>query len=405
MPALVLVFLTGCHNRAYNELYIESMAAEIRDLEDQLYEYDHEYQQLEQKLAATAAENARLQSMLSDPTAAPSQKKRPMGLDFLPRTAPKPLSEELPPPLESANESSMKERASSILEVPSLDDNSSGAAGLGGQPPANVPEQLPDPPRRNEAESMLRPQPSNGFGRPPAVEEIAPEFNLDDLTPPEIKPGEPIPPPSSGGNPGFTDRLQQGGLAPRVDELDLDSGRIELPVQLAGQLSPSTPARLTVATEQITDRRIVELAFNPVHSRSMNMDDDPADDGLVLLLQPKNERGQVVLSPAALSIVVVDPAREGNTSRIGRWDYTAAEVKGKIEPLGTAQGIHLTLPWNGPDPTADRVIVFARYTFENGRQVVGQKEIFVAGADGYKAVWTPRGTTPDAAVRHASAEQ
>ncbi len=37
------MFSTGCRNRAYSDLYVESMAAEIRQLEDQLYEYDNEY--------------------------------------------------------------------------------------------------------------------------------------------------------------------------------------------------------------------------------------------------------------------------------------------------------------------------------------------------------------------------
>ena len=49
----------GCHRRGYTDLYVDSMASEIRDLQDQLYEYDHEYRLLEQELDSLRRQNAR----------------------------------------------------------------------------------------------------------------------------------------------------------------------------------------------------------------------------------------------------------------------------------------------------------------------------------------------------------
>src|SRR5690554_954635 len=49
--------LAGCHGRAYRDLYAENMAAEIRDLEDQLYEYDHQYKLLEQQVEVLRQQN------------------------------------------------------------------------------------------------------------------------------------------------------------------------------------------------------------------------------------------------------------------------------------------------------------------------------------------------------------
>ncbi len=54
----------GCARRAYNDVYVENMAAEIRDLEDQLYEFDGEYRVMEQQLEALRSENARLRGAL-----------------------------------------------------------------------------------------------------------------------------------------------------------------------------------------------------------------------------------------------------------------------------------------------------------------------------------------------------
>ncbi len=69
MSTFVLIFAIsgGCARRAYNDVYVENMAAEIRDLEDQLYEFDGEYRMMEQQLDALRAENARLKSGLPAP--------------------------------------------------------------------------------------------------------------------------------------------------------------------------------------------------------------------------------------------------------------------------------------------------------------------------------------------------
>ncbi len=413
MLVLGSALFTGCHNRAYNDLYVESMAAEIRDLEDQLYEYDHEYRVLEQKLAALQAENNQHSSAV--PQKAPKATDPLPGIDFQPRpaaplaptaeTIKKPQASQTPSILESpmgGDVGPIPEKPAAIpptgTQMPSLDiqPSPSGNGGLGSI------DNLPPPPTAD-------PTGRQGIAPMPNAPGAEDDFDLDSMQPPTIELGEPMPPPSLLPGNGADNRRS----APE-DDLEMNLARIEIPSQLAAKSGNVGQAQLTVAAEQVTDTRVVELAFHSSHSRSANFDDDAADDGLVLLLLPKNERGQMVPVSAALSIVVLDPAREGAAARIGRWDYSSAEVKQKLEPLGTNQGIGLTLPWNGPNPSADRVIVFARYTFENGRQVIGQKEIFVTNQDRFKTVWAPRGnsqnnmtagqsdSTPVGSVAHAS---
>jgi hypothetical protein len=184
-------------------------------------------------------------------------------------------------------------------------------------------------------------------------------------------------------------------------DMELNLSRIDVPAQLASNLGP---AQLKLGAEKPTDMKVVEIAFHPSLTRAANFDDEPDDDGLYLVLQPKNAVGQMVPTPAALDIAVLDPSREGDAARIGRWTYSAVEVKAKLQPIGSNQGIHLSLPWNGPDPAADRVIVFIRYTFPDGRQVVNDKHIFVAGKGSMKTVWVPR-STDESPVTAASFER
>jgi hypothetical protein len=226
------------------------------------------------------------------------------------------------------------------------------------------------------------------------------DIKLDDLTVPTITTGSLAPP-----------SIDPKQIVSPERDLELNLSQIEIPSQLAkGQ---SNSAKITSAVQVVADKRIVDLVFNPALTRAVSFDEDNQDDGLYLVLLPKNEQGQFVPLPAAITIEAIDPSRDGAKSQIGRWNYSASEVEGKIQPIGSKQGIHLTLPWNGPNPKSDRIMVIATFQLENGRKLVARREIFVNNSNGLKTVWTPRasggnskpagtmGTTP---VISASAE-
>lgn len=376
---VTVVASTGCQRRAHTELYVENINARNRDLEDQLYKYDYEYRMLEQELRSLRAENAQLRNADEGSSSA----RNPLRF-FSPRPDAPTEAEEL----EGAGES---ESANSSSEPPSIIESPKPGMSSGN---------LPSPPSSSRG--------SNGDAEPN-------DFGTEPLAPPTIDPGEAMPPPL----PARGNRADNGS-----DALQRNLGQVEIPALLASQsktieegedsdaaLIELTPAfggaSLRAAVAELTDTRVVELAFHSSLSRAANFDDELDDDGLYLLLQPKNESGQVVPIAADLSVVVLDPARTGKSARISRRDYSANEVKSKLQLSGKHQGIHLTMPWNGPDPEADRVIVFARYTFPDGRQVIGEKTIFVSSEGGLRTVWAPRAESSgerEGSVRSASHE-
>ncbi|MFK7737330.1 MAG: hypothetical protein AB8B50_14950 [Pirellulaceae bacterium] len=407
----------GCRHRAYSDLYVENMAAEIRDLEDQLYEYDYEYRLLEQELSSLRQQNNQIQSQTPSTSSQESTFGNRQPLQFMTPASPTVV----PDPVDPYQGDNGAQGRSSILE-----DNSSSSG------PEEVPS-LPAESGQGNAPRETPPSRVNPFdrGQPqadPAGEDSGFGTSPDDLLPPQIDLGEPMTPPlpTSSYAPISGDRAANS--QPQMDALELNVSRIEIPAQFASQKTlkssiqsgrtgsqssasntdfdsakkkaePNndgelnfTPGFATIrpAVEQVTDQRIVELAFHPTLSRAANFDDVTDDDGLYLVLQPRNEKGQVVPIAANLSVVILDPSRSGKAARIGRRDYSATEVKSKTVRSGSKQGIHLTLPWNGPDPNADRVIVFVRYTFPDGRQVIGEKTFFVSGPGGLKTVWAPR---------------
>lgn len=369
---LGIAALSGCRNRARSELYLDNLAAENRNLEDQLYEYDHEYRLLEQELQSLRLENARLQDGVS-------AEGQGSGAGFWKADrANNSSGDSLPTPSVGGG--------SSILDGIDKTSNSSGGD------------------RTAPSAGNLPAFPGSDSQREPI--DLNDSFDPDDLSIPSIEPGEPMPPPQPNG------LLQTSSGLPSSEgySLEMNLSQVEVPAQLASNSSlklvgnAASDGMIDVGAnpEKITDKRIVEIAFHPSLSRAANFDESPEDDGVYLVLQPMNEQGQMVPTAASLSVVVLDPAREGNAARIARWDYSDNDVEAKMQPIGSKQGIHLTLPWQGAKPSADRVIVFARYTFPNGRQVIGQKEIFVSGGDGFPTVWTSRSAS---SVQTASASE
>ncbi len=149
------------------------------------------------------------------------------------------------------------------------------------------------------------------------------------------------------------------------------------------------------------DVRVVDLRFHPSLCRGINMDNSGDDDGLALVLQPLNEAGEFVPLAADLMVVALDLSRDEAHAKVGRWNFSRAEVQTYIQPIGASQGIQLRLPWTGEKPQADRVVVFAYYTTEDGRRVVKDQEVLLNNMHRQNTVWVPRASKDDS-VRAAS---
>lgn len=388
----------GCARRAYNDVYVENMAAEIRDLEDQLYEFDGEYRVLEQQLEAARAEAARLRGAL------PAPKNRTLKQETIPNNPSSPSdgmsSDYFVPragassnPLPPATSSKTTPSAAPSLDVSPgapLNPTTPKSSPPANKPPGNTPSLTPAP--------LPAPKPAPG----------ADQFNPNDLLPPTIEPGEPMPPnmpapslpapslpgpsmPGLGINPANPVTMQSD------NGLELELGQIKLPAQLASLQTGNQPdesvvrsAQIHPAAEMPSDTRIVDIKFHPSLCRAVNSDQQGDDDGLYLVLQPYNTSGEFVPLPADLMVLALDLSREEKKATIGRWTLSSADVKSKMNPIGSSQGIHLSLSFSGPAPQCDRVLVFAYYTLPDGRRVVAEQEVMLNNLHRQNAIWVPR---------------
>ncbi len=254
-------------------------------------------------------------------------------------------------------------------------------------PPAGGPKPAPSLDSSGLPKTFMPSDPPADLSTPKKVPgENKQPFDIESLTPPTIDRGEPMPPitPAPTVNPAMPVTLDMH------DGLEVELGRIPLPAQLASSSTDLDSSRRAQQNVMPQDTRIVELRFHPSLTRSINIDGKGDDDGLYVVLQPYNERGEFVPIGADVMILALDVSRDEQNSKIGRWTFSAADIKSKMQPIGTSQGIHLTLPFTGPAPQCDRVQVFAYYTTSEGRRVVAEQEVLLNNAHRQSTVWVPR---------------
>ncbi len=336
--------MAGCRRQAYSELYYEQMASEIRALEDRIYEYDAEYRALEDELLIAQQELERVKQ--SDNSArSGSSTSGLFGNGGSPKN--QPTRPDIDIDLDSPP---------SVI-IPGADDTSDGG---NASPTLNPP--IGNPTKQSER-SLVSP-PSLGNEQPKG-------------------------------------RTMKASAPPSIAENDsIGSSRIPLPVSTSVQQALHTQANSSSqpnseSKKSPQDRRVVEIAFHAPLCRGKNFDEGNEDDGIYLVLQPKNQAGEVISEIGNLTIIAAEPKNEGEEPRFARWEISAAQASESMQLTGTAQGIHLSLPFQDTRPSGDRIVVYVRMELPNGRRVINEHTLFVKNRSD-RSLWLPRSASASA---------
>lgn len=351
---LLLLCLTATFGCRQNAAQRELLERELRLQEDRIYE-------LEAKLEDSQRTLERLQGRLPDgefcpPTSSAPSQLLPDGTLFTPRSV------IVPAP-------------GSPSEAPST-----GAPTLN---PADIPQQDTAPPKVELPMGMRT--------------EVAPPFaGMPVLSPPDPDKPEGLPSGASG-------KVSGGGLSEMLAELlpkeatglpkaepiikEMSSPKFRAPsemprVEMPGQDSSRREASaepVTVGPEQLpSDLHVTSIGLHR-SSGGWNSDGAAGDEGVFILLEPRNARGQVVPTIGDVSLVLIDPAIVGEGGRYTRWDFTAQDAAATYRPAvaGGSAGLHFELLWPDAPPTHSRLKLFVRFTTEDGRRFQAEKDLKV----------------------------
>lgn len=188
----------------------------------------------------------------------------------------------------------------------------------------------------------------------------------------------------------------------------LESALPTLPSESALPSVPGAPGELPSPPTRSLDRgvsnspstdKVTKIVLNPRLTGGLDHDGRPGDEGILVSLEPRDAAGKLVNSPGDISVVVLDPAKQGPAARVARWDFKSDEVALHFRNSALEKGLHFELPWPSEPPTSARLQLFVRYSTPLGEKLVVDQTIQVhPPSPGPANKWTRAAAPRTAAV-------
>ena len=133
-----------------------------------------------------------------------------------------------------------------------------------------------------------------------------------------------------------------------------------------------TPANNDQSRLQINSPRspetITDIQVNPNSTRGRDIDGNPGDEGLDLLIQPRTAQGTIKYQAGELTVSLIDPAQTPDRQRVGLWKFLPDETKLFFaDDQQGNKGILLHLPWDQSTPVSEKLVLHIRFLTPDGR--------------------------------------
>lgn len=165
--------------------------------------------------------------------------------------------------------------------------------------------------------------------------------------------------PTPDGKPSSRGSRSRGQTMGRHDPPRQDSQ-----VQLTGAAVPATIA-------------VVQVTLSDRAMGGFNRDGQPGDEGIRVLVEPRDSAGALLATPGRVSIVLLDPALAGEASRVARWELDPEQVAAARRSTAAGEGFYLELPWSHGYPSHNQLEVYVRYWTDDGRKLEAHQPIYV----------------------------
>jgi hypothetical protein len=173
--------------------------------------------------------------------------------------------------------------------------------------------------------------------------------------------------PSSGKEPSRRSRRKESEVPLEAPTIELPEGSDTPPMGSGSDNAPAAAVEGTPTT----------LVINKRLTGGMDRDGQPGDEGILVVVEPRDAAGQLVKTPGTVSVVVLDPAEQGPAARIARWDFAADEVTGHFQNTVFGRGLQFELPWPDNPPKNRDLQLFVRFTTASGEKLTSETKIQV----------------------------
>jgi hypothetical protein len=120
-----------------------------------------------------------------------------------------------------------------------------------------------------------------------------------------------------------------------------------------------------------------QLIINKRLTGGLDRDGHDGDEGVLVVFELRDAAGHLVKWPGKVSVVAMDPALEGPAARIARWDFASDEVPHHYLNTMFGRGLQFELPWSSNPPAHRDLVLFVRFTTDDGQKLTTDAKISV----------------------------
>ncbi len=220
--------------------------------------------------------------------------------------------------------------------------------------------------------------------RPPAVDGEPPEVEMGDQAAPPNGPPERAAPGAAmpEGEPAELPQEDSGEL-PALEPLNEEGDSTGQPATEPGRnhssadsgTLPNTAPRMNRA--QATSSAIHRIVLNREGTHGYDADGQPGDDGIRVVVEPRDRQGRIVHEPGELHIELYAPTTEGEIP-VARWIFTSDQTARRLAGTPDGQGMEYILRWPASPPPQRQVKLYVRYLTQNGAELSTEQALVVA---------------------------
>jgi outer membrane murein-binding lipoprotein Lpp len=195
-------------------------------------------------------------------------------------------------------------------------------------------------------------------------------------------------PPGVGGPSKPIPRLRDRRESPKLEppKIELEPGLPEGPPKL--DRLPSSGSSSQMDGSFIPHTQPVKIVMNRRLTGGLNQDGSPGDEGILVAFAPRDAQGRVAAVPGDVSIVVLDPSKQGAAARVARWDFTADEAMTHFRQSPLGDGLQFQLPWPSEPPMSRDLRLYVRYATPDRKYLTADAKIKVEPLKVAGAGWT-----------------
>jgi hypothetical protein len=121
----------------------------------------------------------------------------------------------------------------------------------------------------------------------------------------------------------------------------------------------------------------MSMKINRRLTGGMDRDGTGGDEGIMVMVEPRDDQGRLVKTPGAVSVVLMDPSQSGDAARVARWDFQAHEFDEHFKSSTFGKGLQYELDWPAGPPASHDLVLFVRYIAADGTKITADAPLNV----------------------------